>query len=326
MSQWGEYLNVNVEGHLELEGWDVSTLAETHGTPLFIYSEATLRSNYQRVYSAFHKYHSQTFINCSVKANISPALLKILQTEGAGADVDSRGELYATLLAGMDGTRLTCNGPNKSEVFLTDAVTAGCLICVDNHDELARLDALTRRLQRRSRILFRAKPLSDELPEATYQHVKDSKFGMPFDIAYQAAHDVQSLPYLDPVGLHFHIGTQLLGQEKAVATAATLQFAARLKHELGINTAYLALGGGLPVTRPYGYGMGYGTDRWAEVLPQPDRVPSLDTQARATIDVVHATSEKHGLTRPTLIIEPGATPPRDGGAACRPRRDYQDGA
>jgi len=299
---YGEYLSVNKACHLEVDGWDTTELAETYGTPLFVYSERTIRSNYRRLYNSFRSLYPKFQIHFSVKANISPAILKILQIEGAGADVDSLCELYVALLAGMEASMITSNGPNKTEDLLTEAVKAGLLICVDNIDELELLDKVSNKLNKPVRVLMRIKPLSPKMTPHTYQHIKESKFGMLFDIAFEACRRALEMKNVKPVGLHFHIGTQILGGEKTLATAGAMDFAARLKKELRVDTDYLDVGGGLPVTRPYGYGMGYGTDAWETTLEQE---VSIEEYLRGIVTIVKEKCEEHNLVKPMIIMEPG---------------------
>ncbi|MCD6592653.1 diaminopimelate decarboxylase [Candidatus Bathyarchaeota archaeon] len=298
----GEFLRVNENGHLEIDGLDTVRLAETYGTPLFVYSERTIRSNYKRLYDTLRRFYPRFQIHFSVKANISPSLLKVLQTEGAGADVGSSGELYVALLVGIDPSRITCNGPNKSEEFIMEAVKSGSLLCVDNMDELELISKVSKRLNESAKVLVRVKPLSPRMTRDIYYHVKESKFGMPFEIAYEAFKKALGTKNVEPVGLHFHIGTQILGADKAIAAAETMEFAAKLKENLGVNIEFLDVGGGLPVTRPYGYGMGYGTDAWKETLKHE---VSLEKHIEDMASAVKEKCEEHGLAEPTIIVEPG---------------------
>ena len=298
----GEFLGVNEDGHLEIEGLDAVHLAETYGTPLFVYSERTIRSNYRRLHDTFKKFYSKFQIHFSVKANISPSLLRVLQTEGAGADVGSFGELYVALLVGIDPSRIVCNGPNKSEEFIEEAVKSESLLCVDNMDELELIEKVSKRLNKPVKILVRVKPFSPKMTKDVYHHVRESKFGMPFEVAYEVFKRALKTENVEPAGLHFHVGTQMLGADKAVAAAETMEFASKLKENLGLDVEFLDVGGGLPVTRPYGYGMGYGTDAWEETLK---REFSLEKHIKGIVSAVREKCEEHGLAEPTIIMEPG---------------------
>ena len=135
--------------------------------------------------------------------------------------------------------------------------------------------------------------------------IKESKFGMLFDTAFEACEKTLEMNNVQVVGLHFHIGTQILGGEKILATTVTMEFAARLKNKLGIDCGYLDLGGGLGVTRLYGHGMGYGTDDWETSLEQCRKVMSIEEHAKSISTVVKEKCREHSLVEPTVIIEPG---------------------
>jgi diaminopimelate decarboxylase len=95
-------MKINSKGHLSIEGIDVIDLVEKYGTPLFIISESTLRSNYRKISKAFNNLYKKNIICFSYKSNNGLAVRKILQQEGAGAQCHSLGELYTAQLLGVN--------------------------------------------------------------------------------------------------------------------------------------------------------------------------------------------------------------------------------
>ena len=195
------------DDHLFIEDVDSVDLAKEFGTPLYVTSEARLRQNIRAYHGAFpdaDKYFA-------VKANGNLTVLRILAQEGAGADVFSIGELNLAGLAGIPKDKILFNGNSKSERDHRTALEAGVRISVDSREELESLSSVASELGAWAEVMFRINPdVSVKTHPKIATGLKTSKFGIPAEQVaetYQAAMD---MPSIEPVGLHCHIGSQIL--------------------------------------------------------------------------------------------------------------------
>ena len=130
-------------GQLHVAGCDLEELAARYGTPLYVYDEATLRGQAQRVRDAFH--HLDAHVSFAAKACATPAVLRVFRDAGLGLDVVSGGELEAGRRAGFDPARIHLHGNCKSDAELEAAVRHSLrAVVLDNLDELERLENIGR--------------------------------------------------------------------------------------------------------------------------------------------------------------------------------------
>ena len=223
------------DGELVVGGVRATELAETFGTPLVVYDEATLR-NQARAYRAAAP---DALVVYGTKAFPSVAVLRLFVEEGLGADVSTAGELAFALRAGLDGARLVVHGNNKEDELLRGAATAGALVVLDSLEELERAQAAGV-----ERFLVRVTPgIEADTHEAVKTAHHGSKFGLPPDDAVDL---IRRVP--DCEGLHVHVGSQLMHFGASLMTVDWVaQFAARLRSELGWTPRLVDLGGGLGV-------------------------------------------------------------------------------
>lgn len=236
-------------GTLHAEDVSVKELADRFGTPLYIYSAATLRRHFQAFDSAFG---SIPHLTCySVKANSNLAILKLLAGMGAGMDIVSGGELYRALLAGVPASKIVYSGVGKKPDEIRQALAAGILMFnVESMQELVRINDVARDMGKVAQVSFRINP---DVDPKTHPYIstgmKKNKFGLNIDHsleAYKLAHD---LPAIEPVGMDCHIGSQLTTIEPFLeALDKLLGFYEQLK-SLNLDIKYLDLGGGLGI--PY---------------------------------------------------------------------------
>lgn len=247
-------------GRLSIGGVDVLELCEEHGTPVFVYDEAHLRSRCRQAVAAFGP-----DVAYATKAFLCTAMASLAAEEGMRLDVATGGELFVALHAGVDPARLVLHGSNKSEEELRRALDVGVgRIVVDSTDELDRLDRLCAGRSRRPDVLLRVTPgVEAHTHEFVRTGQEDSKFG--FGLASGAADRAADRllgAALGPrlVGIHAHIGSQIFDVSSfAKAVAALAGFVRRLA------LPELCLGGGLGV----GYVAGEPTpdlDLWASTL------------------------------------------------------------
>ncbi len=243
-------LTVNASGHLCIGGVDTTMLAKTHGTPLYVLDENMIRENcrgFERVIS--EEYGGKGLICYASKALSCKELYRVVDSEGLGCDVVSGGELYTALQAGMPAEKIVMHGNSKSNSELQMAVShdVGRIVC-DNLPELKRLDQIAGAAGKTVNVMLRIKPGIDA---HTHDFVKtgqiDSKFGFALETgeAMQAVKAASLYPNLRLVGLHCHIGSQILDTEPfAEAARVMLRLMNQVRAELGITLTELNLGGG----------------------------------------------------------------------------------
>jgi diaminopimelate decarboxylase len=269
---------VNDRGRLELGGCDAVELAREFGTPVYVVAEDDLRARARAFVAAIGARHADFDVLFASKAFPCTAVYRLLAEEGLSCDVASGGELALARAAGIDPARIYLHGNAKSVSELHEALQAGVgHIVIDSFDEMARLAQVAAELGRRQDVLIRVTPdVAGDTHAAISTGQADSKFGFSMDAAREAIARLAGSPCLQLVGLHFHIGSQLMELEPfraAVRAVASLG-------EFGVYN----LGGGL--------GAAYLSDQ---------RPPDIERYVDALVDSLH--TELGGDTR--LLLEPG---------------------
>lgn len=243
-------LTVSAEGHLLIGGADTVALAQTHGTPLYVMDETMIRENCRGYENVIRdEYNGRGLICFASKALSCKEMYRIVDSEGLGADVISGGELYTALQAGMPAEKLVMHGNSKSNEELKMAVETGVgrIVC-DNLPELERLNCIAGEAGKTVRIMLRIKPGIDAHTHEFVQTGKiDSKFGFALETgeALEAVKAALAYEHLELVGLHCHIGSQILDTEPfAEAARVMLRFMDSIRKELGVTLPDLNLGGG----------------------------------------------------------------------------------
>ncbi|HEY2445324.1 MAG TPA: diaminopimelate decarboxylase [Rhizomicrobium sp.] len=268
-------------GRLHAEDVDLVLLADTVGTPAYVYSTATLERHYRVFARAFP---ADALIAFSVKANGNLAVLRTLARLGAGADVVSGGELEKALKAGMPPEKIVFSGVGKTRPEMERALEAGIhQFNVESEPELEALDHVARGLGKTAPVTIRVNPDIDARTHAKITTgTSETKFGVPWTRARAAYRHAASLRALRIVGVDVHIGSQIVELQPFEETFAKLAgLIAELRAD-GHEISRADLGGGLGV--PY---------RSAEAAP-PD--PEAYGQMIARV------SQQLGVS---LILEPG---------------------
>jgi diaminopimelate decarboxylase len=202
------------KGHLHINAVDCVALAQEYGTPLYVTSEDRVREQFERYKKALSSRYQKTRILFAAKANGNLAVIRALARLGAGADVFSSGELHLALEAGIPAENLLFNGSSKTPGDLALAVGKGVKVSVDSLDELHQLDAAAKAAGKTTKIAFRVNPAL-EVPThpkiATW--LATSKFGIPHKEIPAAYCEAMSCENIQPVGIHCHIGSQILDVE-----------------------------------------------------------------------------------------------------------------
>jgi diaminopimelate decarboxylase len=206
---------VNERGRLEISGCDAVELVAKFGSPLYVVAEDDLRSRARAFVTALSDCHRDSEVVFASKAFPCTAVYRTLAEEGLGCDVASGGELHLALRAGVDPARIYLHGNAKSEAELRQAIEAGVgHIVLDSLDDLERLERLVteeRYGDGRVRVLLRVTPgVAGDTHHAISTGQADSKFGFAVEAAGTAISRLRAGSPLELVGLHCHIGSQLL--------------------------------------------------------------------------------------------------------------------
>ena len=232
---------VEADGHLSLGGCRINDLATEFGTPLFVYDEAHLRNRCREAVASFGAGN----VIYATKAFLCKAMARLAHEENLMLDVATGGELYVARAAGVPADRCVMHGNNKSEDELRYAVTEGIRhIVVDNFDEIDRLERILAGGSR-ARVQVRVTPgIHAHTHEFISTGQDDSKFG--FNLAngdaLRAIDRCRASASIDLVGVHFHIGSNVLDADLlGRATTVMVDFFSSL------GLPELTVGGGLGV-------------------------------------------------------------------------------
>ncbi len=218
---------INAAGHLELGGCDALELAAEFGTPAFIVVEDDLRARARAFLGGLRARHGDADVLFASKAFPCTAVYRVLAQEGLSCDVASGGELALALGGGFDPARIYLHGNAKSLDELREAMEAGVgHIVLDSLDDLERTEAVAAQLGHTQEVLLRVTPdVRGDTHDAISTGQADSKFGFGMAEAPAAIERAAASPHLRLVGLHCHIGSQLLELEpfrRAIAAIARL--------------------------------------------------------------------------------------------------------
>ena len=233
-------------GVLGVDGHALAILANVHGTPLHVVSAAAIRRAYA---SVAHAIGPRALVAYAMKANGNPAILRLLASLGAGADVVSGGELYWALKAGIPADRIVMSGVGKRDDEIGAAIDAGIrAIHVESEPELDVVAEIARSRGVRARIGLRINPDVDPKTHpyiATGLH--DTKFGLEIDVARRLLTRVVSEPFLELTTIASHIGS-MIPEAASIAESVAISGAfAREAIAAGANVRAIDAGGGWPI-------------------------------------------------------------------------------
>ena len=282
---------INSNGNIEIGGCDLVDLANSYGTPLYVFDEQTIRSITNSYKDAFKSYTNIKMMFAS-KAFMTKAICKIMQQEGFGLDLCSGGEIYTANSAGFDMSKTLFNGNNKSYDDLNLALECGVgTFSVDNFFELALLNDLAKSKDKVVRILLRITP---GIECHTHEYIQtghlDSKFGFDLTQLDEAIELIQEeYNNLEFIGLHAHIGSQIF-EKKVYFDEVEVVFKEikRIKDEYGIILKEVNLGGGLGIK-----------------YTETDEPISVYEIAETIIESININSKKYEIEEPSIFIEPG---------------------
>ncbi|ADV45564.1 diaminopimelate decarboxylase [Nitratifractor salsuginis] len=226
---------------------DFHALAEKYGTPLYVYDFDQMRENYRRLKEAFAG--SKSLIAYAVKANSNLSVISLFGKLGAGADCVSLGEILRARTAGIEPYRIIFSGVGKRDDEIEAALKEGILmINLESEAEMHRVEEVAQRLGQEARISIRVNPNVD--PQ-THPYIStglhENKFGVEIDRAKRMYIYAKNSDWLDPVGIHFHIGSQLTELEPIKEAASIVADLVRSLAAIGIEIRFFDVGGGLGV-------------------------------------------------------------------------------
>ncbi|MGD0428889.1 MAG: diaminopimelate decarboxylase [Candidatus Acidiferrales bacterium] len=268
------------QGALQCENVPLSRIAAKCGTPVYVYSSASILEAYRRFTSAFRSIpHSICY---AVKANSNLSILKLLARAGSSFDIVSGGELHRLRHIGVPGRRVVFSGVGKSKEEIREALQAGILLFnVESESELETLAAEAARLKNRARAALRVNP---DVQAGAHAHISTGhhrhKFGIDWDEARRLYLDQSHTKWISWQGISAHIGSQILGLEPFRRAVIRVSSLVRELAKAGVKLSYLDLGGGVGI-------------RYTHESP-----PDLDAYARALLPHIHMLGCR-------LLLEPG---------------------
>ena len=237
------------DNQLFAEDVSIKDIVERVGTPVYVYSAATLRRHFRVFDEAFAG--TDHLICYAMKALSNLSILKLFGSMGSGFDIVSVGELMRCLRAGADPKKIVFSGVGKTDEEIGAALDAGILMFnVESRPELSRIAEVARARKVKAPVSLRVNP---DLDPGTHPHIstghRNSKFGIPLSQVFEYYAEARALPELELVGLSTHIGSQITETGPFIeAGEKVARIVTRLKAD-GIGLKYLDIGGGLGI--PY---------------------------------------------------------------------------
>ncbi|MFZ2889901.1 diaminopimelate decarboxylase [Sulfuricurvum sp.] len=226
---------------------DFKALAQTYGTPLYVYDFDAMKTQFESLKEAFRG--RKSILAYAVKANSNLSVVKHFAQQGSGADCVSIGEVRRALMAGIPKYRILFSGVGKRDDEIHEAIEADILyINVESEAELGRVEMIARELGTKARISIRVNPNIDP---KTHPYIStglhDNKFGVEITAAKRMYIQAKNSENLDPVGIHFHIGSQLTELEPIYEAAVIVADLLRSLQAIDIELKFFDIGGGLGV-------------------------------------------------------------------------------
>ena len=233
---------------LYAEDVPVRLLAESYGTPLYIYSHETLVRHFRAYDDAYGTFPH--IICYALKANTNGAILKLLAQQGSGADIVSGGELFRALKAGIPAEKIVYAGVGKTEDEIRFALRSRVLMFnVESADELREIDRVAGTMKVTAPIALRINP---DIDPQTHPYIstgmKEHKFGISIDDAIEHYRLASRLRNIAVVGVQKHIGSQITKIAPFVDAVKRILILLDALKKQKITIRYLDIGGGLGIT------------------------------------------------------------------------------
>lgn len=267
-------------GELHCEGVPLRRIAKEVGTPVYVYSHATLSHHYKVFDGAFAGIPHM--VCYSMKANSNVSVIRTFANLGSGADIVSGGELARALAAGVPPSKIVYSGVGKQVFEIEEALRRGILMFnVESREELETIAAVARRMRKRAPIAIRVNP---DVDPKTHPYIstglRKNKFGIRIEQALRDYEWARCVSSLDVVGVDCHIGSQLTEISPFLDAARRVRALVDRLLRRGHAIRYVDIGGGLGITYN------------EEMPPHPEKYAGAVASAFEGLDV-------------TLIFEPG---------------------
>lgn len=229
---------------LYCEETPLEELAARFGTPLYVYSQAALTENFQRLKQGLEPFRAE--VCYSVKANSNLEILRLLAEAGAGFDIVSGGELARVQKIGADPARVVFSGVGKTQAEIDRAIAAGLLMFnVESAGELHLIRSRAAQLKRRAPVAIRVNP---DVEAETHPYISTGqamhKFGVPKDEAVELYRLAGEWPEIEVRGIACHIGSQILDANPFLAAFDEIRALADQLRSSGLPIEFLDIGGG----------------------------------------------------------------------------------
>ncbi|MBP1924463.1 diaminopimelate decarboxylase [Sedimentibacter acidaminivorans] len=280
-------------GILYFDGCNTLELAEKYGTPLYVISENAVVKKCKEIKDTFLQKYERTRAAYAAKAFLTTTMCNIIEREGLCIDVVSGGELYTAIKANFPPEKIEFNGNNKSLVELEMAIDYNIgRIIVDGLDELKLIESVCKEKNKKVNILYRITPgVKSDSHDYIVTGKKDSKFGIPLDdeIIFPAIEQAIKSKYVNFMGFHFHVGSQLQDNASHLkALETSLKLIKETIEKYDYITPEINIGGGFGI-------------RYTESDEKRSYSYFLDPMMKR----IDEFSKEAGITRPEVVIEPG---------------------
>ena len=222
-------------------------IATKFGTPLYVYDFDAIEKNYLALKNSFNA--RKSLVCFAVKANSNLSVLKHLANLGSGFDCVSIGEVKRALAAGANSYKIVFSGVGKQDFELKEALENDILmINLESYAEMLRLESVAKELGKEARISIRVNPNVDA---KTHPYIStglnENKFGVSIDEAKKMYIYAKNSEFLNPVGIHFHIGSQLTDIAPIIEASGIVSKLLRELIALKIEIKFFDIGGGIGI-------------------------------------------------------------------------------
>ena len=226
---------------------DFHSLAQKYGTPLYLYDFDKMAKNYQTFKEAFAG--EKSLISYAVKANSNLSVLQHFGALGAGADCVSIGEVRRALAAGIERYKIIFSGVGKQDYEIEEALNEEILMLnLESEAEMKRVELVAKALGKPARISIRINPNVDP---KTHPYIStglhENKFGVEIAMAKRMYIYAKNSHFLEPIGIHFHIGSQLTDLSPIAEAAQIVADLVRSLKAIGVEIRFFDAGGGVGI-------------------------------------------------------------------------------
>ena len=226
---------------------DFQHLASKYGTPLYVYDLDHMTQQFEKLKEAFRG--RKSLLAYAIKANSNLSVISHFAKLGSGADCVSIGEVRRALLAGIPKYKILFSGVGKRDDEIEEALKLDILyINVESEAELGRVEMIAREMNKEARISIRVNPNVDP---KTHPYIStglhENKFGVDMETAKRMYITAKNSPNLDPVGIHFHIGSQLTELDPIREASEIVADMVRSLNAIDIELKFFDVGGGLGI-------------------------------------------------------------------------------